>query len=129
MAHQGAPQALGIRDPLDDGVSMRLVNWYPHPADNRYQVFEFRSRELAEEFARDLEGEGIDAERGERQEEGDTVALFGVHRDQFKAALRVNHLLHGRHRRPFIAHRGLRWAMLLITALAVGLGVMGWMKS
>lgn len=129
MAHQGAPQALGIRDPLDDGVSMRLVNWYPHPADNRYQVFEFRSRELAEEFARDLEREGIDAERGERQEEGDTVALFGVHLDQFKAALRVNHLLHGRHRRPFIAHRGLRWAMLLITALAVGLGVMGWMKS
>ena len=129
MAHQGAPQALGIRDPLDDRVSMRLVNWYPHPADNRYQVFEFRSQELAEEFARDLEGEGIDAERGERQEEGDTVALFGVHRDQFKAALRVNHLLHGRHRRPFIAHRGLRWAMLLITALAVGLGVMGWMKS
>ena len=129
MAHQGAPQALGIRDPLDDGVSMRLVNWYPHPADNRYQVFEFRSRELAEEFARDLEREGIDAERGERQEEGDTVALFGVHRDQFKAALRVNHLLHGRHRRPFIAHRGLRWAMLLITALAVGLGVMGWIES
>ena len=129
MAHQGAPQALGIRDPLDDGVSMRLVNWYPHPADNRYQVFEFRSRELAEEFARDLEREGIDAERGERQEEGDTVALFGVHLDQFKAALRVNHLLHGRHRRPFIAHRGLRWAMLLITALAVGLGVMGWMQS
>ena len=129
MAHEGAPQALGIRDTLDDGVSMRLVNWYPHPADNRYQVFEFRSRELAEEFARDLEGEGIDAERGERQEEGGTVALFGVHRDQFKAALRVNHLLHGRHRRPFIAHRGLRWAMLLITALAVGLGVMGWMQS
>ena len=129
MAHQGAPQALGIRDPLDDGLSMRLVNWYPHPADNRYQVFEFRSRELADEFARDLEKEGIAAERGERQEEGDTVALFGVHRDQFKAALRVNHLLHGRHRRPFIAHRGLRWAMLLITALAVGLGVMGWMKS
>ena len=129
MAHPGAPQALGIRDPLDDGVSMRLVNWYPHPADNRYQVFEFRSRELAKEFARDLEREGIVAERGERQEEGDTVALFGVHRDQFKAALRVNHLLHGRHRRPFIAHRGLRWAMLLITALAVGLGVMGWMKS
>ena len=129
MAHQGAPQALGIRDPLDDGVSMRLVNWYPHPADNRYQVFEFRSRELAEEFARDLEREGIEAERGERQEEGDTVALFGVHRDQFKAALRVNHLLHGRHRRPFIAHRGLRWAMLLITAFALGLGVMGWMLS
>ena len=78
MAHQGAPQALGIRDPLDDGVSMRLVNWYPHPADNRYQVFEFRSQELADEFARDLEKEGIESERGVRQEEEGTVALFGM---------------------------------------------------
>jgi len=37
--------------------------------------------------------------------------------------------LHGRHRRPFIAHKGLRWAMLLITAGVVGLAIMGWMSS
>jgi len=108
---------------------MRLVNWYPHPADNRYEVFEFNDAELAQEFAEDLGRAGVEAERGEREEEGTTVFLFGVHRSRFKEALRVNHLLHGRHRRPFIAHRGLRWAMLLITALAVGLGLMGWMQS
>ena len=44
-------------------------------------------------------------------------------------ALRVNHMLHGRHRSPFIANRALRWAMLLITAATVGLAVMGWMLS
>ena len=31
------------------------------------------------------------------------VFQFGVHRSVFKEALRVNHLLHGRHRAPFIA--------------------------
>jgi len=108
---------------------MRLVNWYQHPADNRYNVFEFRNAEMAEEFARDLEREGVEVDRGEREEEGEVVDLFGVHRDQFKVALRVNHLLHGRYRRPFIAHRGLRWAMLLVTALALGLAMLGWMQS
>ena len=108
---------------------MRLVNWYTHPADNRYFVFEFKDAEMAGEFASDLAEAGIDAERGEREEAGGGVALFGVHRSQFKAALRVNHLLHGRHRRPFIAHRGLRWTMLLLTGAVLALALMGWMQS
>lgn len=108
---------------------MRLVNWYTHPADNRYFVFEFKDSELAGEFEADLAEAGIEAERGEREDGGDNVTLFGVHRTEFKAALRVNHLLHGRHRRPFIAHRGLRWAMLLVTGAVLGLALMGWMRS
>lgn len=116
---------------------MRLTNWYTHPADNRYHVFEFRDAGLADEFERDLKAGGIDYER-EVHEDGsgegivgdaDFVARFGVHRNVFRAALRLNHLLHGRHRAPFIAHAGLRWLMLLFTAAMVGLALMGWMRS
>ena len=109
---------------------MRLTNWYTHPADNRYHVFEFRDADLAEEFQRDLESAGTEYEREvpapDAEEE---VARFGVHRSLFKQALKVNHLLHGRHRRPFIAHVGLRWFMLLFTAALVGLAIAGWMQS
>lgn len=111
---------------------MRLTNWYTHPADNRYHVFEFRDAEMAGEFERDLVQEGIAFEKApvEEMESGEGIVLqFGVHRSVFKEALRVNHLLHGRHRAPFIAHQGLRWAMLLITAGMLGLAVMGWMQS
>ena len=109
---------------------MRLTNWYTHPADNRYHVFEFRSTELADEYESELTKSGIPFERAPSEPEGDGVLeRFGVHRTEFQAALRVNHLLHGRHRRPFIPHAGLRWAMLIITAAVLGLAIMGWMST
>ncbi|MDB4787201.1 hypothetical protein OAG26_00680 [Flavobacteriales bacterium] len=111
---------------------MRLTNWYTHPGDNRYHVFEFRDAVMAEEFERDLVQAGIAFEKApvEQTESGTGILLqFGVHRSAFNAALRVNHLLHGRHRTPFIPHHGLRWAMLLLTAGMLGLALMGWMQS
>ena len=42
---------------------MRLTNWYTHPADNRYHVFEFRDMEMGEEFERDLTQAGIAFEK------------------------------------------------------------------
>lgn len=111
---------------------MRLTNWYTHPADNRYHVFEFRNEELAAEFERDLVAQGIEFEKApvDRSHSGEVVTQqFGIHRSVFKEALRVNHLLHGRHREPFIGHKGLRWAMLLVTAGMIGLALIGWMQS
>jgi len=109
---------------------MRWTNWYAHPGDNRYHVFEFRSTALADEYQADLDAAGIDYERAPVEEdENGIVERFGIHRTRFQEALRVNHMLHGRHRSPFIANRALRWAMLLITAATVGLAVMGWMLS
>ena len=109
---------------------MRLTNWYTHPADNRYHVFEFRNADMADEFQRDLEAAGVEFEREVPSQDADEeVARFGVHRSLFKEALQVNHLLHGRHRSPFIAHKGLRWFMLLFTAAMLGLAIAGWMQS
>ncbi|MCH1581494.1 MAG: hypothetical protein L7S63_00080 [Flavobacteriales bacterium] len=111
---------------------MRLTNWYTHPADNRYHVFEFRDAQLAQEFERDLRAASIDFEQAPVEAgngEAQPLFQFGVHRKAFKQALKVNHLLHGRHRRPFIAHLGLRWLMLLVTASMVVLAIVGWMRS
>ena len=93
---------------------MRLTNWYTHPADNRYHVFEFRDVEMAREFESDLVQEDIAFEKApvEPLQSGEGMVFqFGVHRSVFKEALRVNHLLHGRHRAPFIAHLKPWWAM------------------
>ncbi len=91
---------------------------------------------MANEFEQDLVSAGIEFERapsasmeGEGMGTEEPLAQFGVHRQAFKAALRINRLLHGRHRSPFIPLSGLRWAMLVFTALMIGLGLMGWMQS
>lgn len=117
---------------------MRWTNWYLHPADNRYYVFEFRDADLADAYESGLKDAAIEFER-EASETGSDhdgapdgrprAHRFGVHRQHFKEALKVNHLLHGQHRAPFIPHAGLRWAMLVVTAAAVALALLGWMKS
>ncbi len=91
---------------------------------------------MANEFEQDLVSAGIEFERapsasmeGEGMGKEEPLAQFGVHRQAFKAALRINHLLHGRHRSPFIPHSGLRWAMLVFTGLMIGLGLMGWLQA
>ena len=63
MAIKGTPEAIGVCDPLDRFLIMRLTNWYTHPADNRYHVFEFRNMEMADEFEQDLVSAGIEFER------------------------------------------------------------------
>ncbi|MDA9863823.1 hypothetical protein N9C70_02005, partial [Flavobacteriales bacterium] len=71
---------------------MRLTNWYTHPADNRYHVFEFRDVEMAREFESDLVQEGIAFEKApvEPLQSGEGMVFqFGVHRSVFKEALRV----------------------------------------
>lgn len=108
---------------------MRWTNWYTHPADNRYYVFEFHESAHAEEFARDLKGAGIGFERGNAEGPAVDGGLFGVHRKDFKEALRLNHLLHGRHRTPFIPQASLRWGVLIFTAAVVALALIGWMVA
>ena len=108
---------------------MRWTNWYTHPADNRYHVFEFRDSDMAAEFEAGLKAEGIESEKGENEEQDLRVILFGVHRSVFKQALKVNHLVHGKRRAPFIPNALLRWGMLIITGLVILVAWIGWMKS
>ena len=104
---------------------MRWTNWYTHPGDNRYRVFTFGKLEHADEFAADLDDAGIEHERHLEGEEH----LFGLHRRDFKPALRLNNLLHARHRTAFISNRIFRWGLLLFTAAAVAIAVIGYFLS
>ena len=100
---------------------MRWTNTFPHPADNRYHVFVFKTVEMAGDFERRLKAQGIPFETGEEEDEW----LFGVHRDHFQRALHENHLLHAEHRTPFIPVRGLRIAMLIGTLAVILLALAG----
>ena len=104
---------------------MHWTNWYTHPGDTRYRVFSFNTELHANEFAADLDTSGVTYER---HVEGDRH-LFGVHRRDFKQALRLNHLLHGRHRSNFSPDRGLRWGLLIFTGAVLSLAILGFLTS
>ena len=109
---------------------MRWTNYFVHPADNRYMVFTFREEAQAAAFQADLDAHGIPYEL-HREQEPEKVEewMFGVHRDHKERAMQLNFLLAARTRSPFVPHSGLRWAMLVMTGLAVLLGLMGYCNA
>jgi len=100
---------------------VRWTNHFPHPADNRYEVFAFREAARADDFKARCEDGGIPFEYDHEGEE----YLFGIHKNHRAKAIELNHLVSAAHRKPFIPHRGLRLAVLLITLVAVLLGLAG----
>lgn len=106
---------------------MRWTNYFVHPADNRYMVFTFREEELAAAFRADLDVHGIPYEFHSETETGKGEEwMFGVHRDYKERAMQLNFLLAARTRKRFVPHGGLRWGMLVVTGLAVLMGILGY---
>lgn len=104
---------------------MRWTNYFPHPGDNRYFLFTFQEESHAAEFESMLNAASIPFERHEENNQ----FLFGVARVHFREALRCNHLVHAKYRTKFIPVRGLRYAMLILTAAAILLAIAGALSS
>lgn len=100
---------------------MRFTNHFPHPADNRYEVFAFRDPARAADFKQRCLGDSIPFESHEEEDE----LLFGIHKDYLKRAHQHNMAVIAAHRKPFIPHPGLRWTLLLVTLVAVLLALAG----
>jgi len=105
---------------------VRWTNHFPHPADNRYEVFAFREAARADDFRERCKAAGIPFEFDDEGSE----QLFGIHKDHKARAIELNHLVSAAHRKPFIPHKGLRLAVLLFTLVAVLLGLAGaWLSA
>lgn len=107
---------------------MRLTNYYEHPGDNRYYVFEFANDELANEFEQHLNTREVGFERHFDAEESRNI-LFGVKRDHLRDAMWCNNMVYARHRERFIPNGFLRWFLLLVTAGFIGLAIIGYFKT
>ncbi len=100
---------------------MRFTNHFPHPADNRYDVFVFRDPARAADFKQRCQADGIPFESHEEDDE----LLFGIHKDYLKRAHQHNMAVIAAHRKPFIPNPGFRWTLLLVTLVAVLLALAG----
>ena len=107
---------------------MRLTNYYEHPGDNRYYVFEFSTDDLANEFEALLVSRSVVFERHFDGEDSQNV-LFGIHRDRLRDAMWCNNMVYAKHRKPFISNTFFRWFVLLFTTALVALAVMGYLKN
>lgn len=107
---------------------MRLRNYFEHPSQRNYIVFQFYNLEMAEAFEAALTESKVDYERDDE----DTVpkrVLFGVHKTHADLAKEINNIIIGQHRKPFVPNPYLKWTMLIFTAGAITLAILGYLKD
>ena len=108
---------------------MKLKNYYDHPGDNRYVVFEFKYQLYAKEFKEYLEQDEIPFEEFYEEYEGQESWKFGIHNAYQTRAEKGNFLVHGRHRKPMLPEKWMRWVLLMVTAAFVVLALIGYLKG
>lgn len=101
---------------------LNLTNYDDHPDDPQWIVFRFPDKGQANEFTQALSVEGL---HFEEDTSGGPPFLVGVKQRHRERAVRLNYLVLGRHRQPFIADGLLRWSILIIVGLVVAFAMVG----
>lgn len=100
-------------------------NFEPHEKQRAYMVFYFYARDHADYFESLLIEHNIPYERGAGK---DLVRrhLIGIHRQYLPEAEKLNNDTGNFFRKPFLADKGLRYFILLISLLGITLAIIGW---
>ncbi len=108
---------------------LRLRNYFDHPVQRNYIVFQFYNLEMAEAFQLTLIENNIEYERDDEEESVPKRVLFGIHKTYADQAKELNNITIGKHRKPFVANPYLKWFMLIIVAGAITLSIIGYLKN
>lgn len=103
------------------------MNYYEHPGDNRYYVFEIRGVEKCIIFEDYLDEFSVSFEK--MVEEDGEKTLYGVKKPDFSKALKANNLTEAKFRKPMIEVPALRYAFVIIVFAIVGLALAGYIIS
>lgn len=116
-------------NPVDSLVDLGLVNYVQHPTNPDYVVYRFGDENRAESFAKALDEAGINYERGEELKRTVTIHLFGIHKLDYKKTVKINYIVEAQHKKPLIPFRAFRWFLILFSAMAMTLAIVGYCKQ
>jgi hypothetical protein len=108
---------------------IRFTNFYEHPEDSRFYVYEFFHEYIADYFEELLVSRGVTFERHFAVDSDPQVYLFGIAKSYLSESNKCNYLTHAHFRKPLIANVWLKWATLIITLGLVALALVGYLQS
>jgi len=115
---------------MDFEEALDFTNFRNHPSDRSYVVFHYSKKPQADYFEHMLVESKFFFERHEEVRSGKgTTYYFAVKRVNLDAISHLNNLAIGRYRKRFIPDNIMRWVVIVISAIAVGLAVVGYLKS
>ncbi len=116
-------------NPIDHPLDLGLVNYTRHPENSEYVVFRFPDSERANSFEEYLTKEKIWFESNSEEHKQRTYYLYGLHKNDFKRAERINMLVEGKHKKPLIPVASIRWFVVLFGMAALILALVGYCKQ
>ena len=105
-----------------------LTNYRDHPENKDFKVFFFYNFKQGEYFKQLLENEPLEFELF-IEKEAKPIMLFGIRKRHFNQALDLNSLSYARFKKPFIANKLIRFAVLGFTILALAIAIIGYFMS
>ncbi|MCB0478222.1 MAG: hypothetical protein KDC84_08665 [Crocinitomicaceae bacterium] len=118
-----------MEDNLDNKLDIGFVNYKKHPSNQNYVVFRFKETNMADFFRSRLEEEKIWFEEGlDELKSGKKVVMFGVHKTDYSKAQKINYETSGKHRKPFIADKALRYTLMTLLFGLLALAIYGVIK-
>lgn len=116
-------------NPIDSPIDLGLVNYTRHPSNSEYVVFRFPDIERANDFEAQIQAAKIWFERDQEERKQRTYYLFGLHKNDFKRAYKINIEVESRHKKPIIPFAPLRWFVLVFGLGLLTLTLVGYCKQ
>lgn len=108
---------------------IRLQNYYEHPSQRSFMVYEFAKEEAGIYFEQMLINANIPYEKGTEERRGINYHLFGVHKKHKISVEKINTDTLIKHKTSFLPDRGLQWFTFAFTLAILALAIIGYLKS
>jgi hypothetical protein len=103
-----------------------LTNYSEHPVEPGWLVFRYPTQEHARDMTDELQRAGI---RWEADLVDGPPFMVGVRKVNRSAAEKLNYVVLGRYRKPFISSKLLRWVIIFVTVGILALAFAGMLMT
>jgi hypothetical protein len=116
-------------NPVDNIVDLGLINYVRHPENPNYVIFRIHDEKRAASFEEELIKRKIWYEKDTEAKRQRTYYLFGIHKNDFKEAEKINFLVEAKHKKPLIPFRALRYFVLFTGLGLLTLAIIGYCEQ
>lgn len=109
--------------------SFDFTNWREHPADNRYEVFFYKTQEEGDYFENLLKQSNLFYEAYTDENEEKYKFYYAIKKIDSREVIKLNHLTIAQFRSRFIPNHFLRYALVITMMIIMTLAIIGYFKA
>lgn len=108
---------------------MMLSNYKEHPVKTNYLIFSYTNINMANTFEELLQQQNIPFEKDEEGYGENNVFMLAVKTQYRKEAIKNNFIAYGKHRKPLISNKVVKYVLLLFFFGLITLALLGYIYN